>query len=177
LLVKVFGLLKSGLWLDQISTFFLLKDVLVAQLVLVNLLDILITNPVDPLPILPDPVLDLVLREDKVRAQAMLLALGPPALVPPPVLPKINAKTFLFVIGVLTDVDPAVCPEIEAESVHVILLPLPEIATAVFPLINPHIVDFIVQPLALVGGPICPNVLSKALFLSVYVVSLVLRVV
>ena len=110
-----------------------MKERLVAHLHIVNSLHLCLIKPFYALAILPEPEFDFVVARDDVRAEAVLLALVPVALVAPLVRPCVDAEAVLLVILVLAAVLSPIVPNVDAHALHIIVQPLALILAPVEP--------------------------------------------
>lgn len=174
LLVEVARLLERAVGFERALALRVLElhGKVVANLVYQD--DSLLVEPLDSLSVFPQPVFYLALRVVDVRAQAVLFAFVPPALVFTPVCPVVYAEAFFFVHKVLPVVAHSVRVYVDAKALHIVGLPLAVVLAAVFPEVDAISVDFIVEPLAFICGSVSPGVLASALFLAHDVLSLVL---
>jgi hypothetical protein len=131
--IKAEGSLQSGVLHDHISTVCDVEELLIVKAAQVNISDVLFVKPLNPFAIFPQAILDLALLGDKVRAEAMLLALPPIALIAPAIGPGIDTEAMFLVIFVLSFVFPSIVPHIEAEALHVVVDPLALILSPIEP--------------------------------------------
>ena len=138
---------------------------------------LLFREPDNPLAVFPQSVLESLLLLVVIRAQAVLLALVPVALVLTSVSPHVNAEAVLLVVEVLTLINPAVSPVVQAKPFHVVIVPFAFVASAVGPLVNAQPANFVFDPITKVHASIAPLVSAKSMFAPILVISLILTFV
>lgn len=150
--IEMSGLLKSGLLRQSFATRFLFLEVLaVSILASVYLSHGRLVEPLNTVAELPEAVSGRVLFEIHESADAVLLALGPPAMVFASVRPRVEAESILLVILVFAVVTHTTRVEINTEAVHEAVCPLAVVRASVSPKVGTKAVHFVCDPIAVVG--------------------------
>ena len=103
------------------------------------------------------------------NADAMLLAVIPPARVLLLIAPSVHPVAMLLIVTVESFVPAAVLPGVNAEILHDVAFPVPDIAPAVIPLIVTVTRDLILLPLSFIDCSICPDILSDSVLTAFFV--------
>lgn len=134
--MKIIRLLKSAIARQSFFALWVLVELSVVQIEIIDFTLRLRTEPFNALAILPKAMFDSVLFLDRVDTKAVLLSVEPIPCVLSIVLPLIDSVTMFLVILVFTMVYSAIFPAVDAKALHVVLAPFPLVGSAVEPFVN-----------------------------------------
>ena len=147
-LVIALGNVEGGVRRHELAALGIGEELGVVEAVLVDLVHSLLINPLQPLTLLPDALLGLALFGVLELADAVLLALVPPALVLAPVCPVVMAVASFLVFEELAFVAHAITIDVDTVARHIVVFPLAIVLAAILPDILAHAIDLVVVPVA-----------------------------
>ena len=122
-IIKALRSIHSRIFHDHFRAVGHMEELFVIETTEINVLDIVVIEPLDALPIFPKTVLSLVFLRHEVGSEAMLLALPPVAFVASSISPGVDAEAMLLIVFVLAFVLSTVVPDVVALALHVVVHP------------------------------------------------------
>ena len=135
-LFKLLWPLELSFGHDLLMTIRLLKEITVVECTLIDLIDFIISKPLNALAILPQPCFRTSVFRIIIQSNTMLLSSIPISFILSSIDPGVNAKSVLLIIFVLSLILPSITPLVCSISIHIILIPQAFILPAINPLVD-----------------------------------------
>ena len=110
-----------------------MEECRIIHLHVVDRLDLGLVEPFDPLAVLPQAELHLVIFGNNIGAETVLFTLVPIAFIAALIGPRVDTESVLLVVFVLATVHPSIIPDINSHALHIIVEPFTLVLTAVKP--------------------------------------------
>ena len=110
-----------------------MEECRIIHLHVVDRLDLGLVEPFDPLAVLPQAELHLVIFRNNIGAETVLFALVPITFIAALISPCVDSEAVLLVVFVLAAVHPSVIPDVNSHALHIIVEPFALVLTAVKP--------------------------------------------
>ena len=130
-IVKLRWLKEGSLRLNHTLRICLMEESSIIHLHVVDRLDLGFVEPFDPLAVLPQAELHLVIFRNNIGAETVLFALVPIAFIAALISPRVDSEAVLLVVFVLTAVHPSIVPDVNPHALHIVIEPFTLVFTAV----------------------------------------------